>query len=455
MILINIPDNNQQERKYIIRTIFGAFLGLSYQVIVKPSLRNINIKLDNNNAIFFEDHFFNNFSTSKSYLQKANLPKETKAAKNFNQFSVEKNTPIVFGRDYLHVTDSKITCGIDIFASSFFMLTRWEEYVNSTRDEYNRFPGSASTAVKNDFIQRPIVNEYLEMLWNMLVHLGINQKRKKRKFQAIISHDVDLPLLWKNPISFIKKIGGDLVKRNSIKDAAYSFKSYKGYISGKSKDPYDTFEELMALSENCGLKSHFFFLCGGQHKEDGSLPLSHPFMKNLFKKINDRAHVIGFHPSFDSYNSPNIFSQELQELQEASTQTITCGRQHFLRFEVPRTWRLWEAVGMDWESSMYYPDAPGFRCGTCYGFPVFDILERKELRLREVPLVAMEVSWNSYKEYSPEKMYADLNGLVNTVKKYNGIFPLLWHNSSFNTTLWRKFKPVYSEVLKLLKAESN
>ena len=73
-----------------------------------------------------------------------------------------------------------IECGIDIFASSFFMLTRWEEYVNKIRDMHNRFPAYASLACKNNFLDRPIVNEYVEMLWNMLKFLGCKQEKKKR-----------------------------------------------------------------------------------------------------------------------------------------------------------------------------------------------------------------------------------------------------------------------------------
>ncbi len=441
-----MPDNHRPERSYTAKVLFGEMLGLDYKIEWQLHA-DISIQLENKNELKFTDHFFNKFK-SGPYLHAGHLPQEViYISQNKNPFLPEANLPILFGNTELKISSPNIHCGIDIFAGTFLMLTRWEEYINPERDQYNRFPGSASIAVKNDFIHRPIVNEYVEMLWNMLAHLGIKQKRKKRYFKTIITHDVDLPLLWRSSFSFIKKIGGDILKRNSIKDATYSFKSYSSYISGKSKDPYDTFDELMDISENCGLKSHFFFLCGGQHKEDNGLPLSHPFIRNLLKKINERGHVIGFHPSFDSYNNEGIYKQELKILQAASPQTVTCGRQHFLRFDVPGTWQLWEAAGMEWESSMYYPDAPGFRCGTCDGFPVFDVLERKELKVREMPLTAMEVSWNIYEKSSPAKLYAEINGLKNTVKKYNGTFVLLWHNSSFNVPDYIQYSGLYEELL--------
>ena len=70
-------------------------------------------------------------------------------------------------------------------------------------------------------------------------------------------------------------------------------------------------------------------------------------------------------------------------------------------------------------------------------FPAFNFLTRKKLRLREIPLTAMEVTWLSYQKTSPEEMLAALKNLVRTVKKYNGTFVLLWHNSSFHTPEWR------------------
>ena len=96
-----------------------------------------------------------------------------------NKFIPEEDIPVIYGNAKLNIENSKlITCGIDIFASSFFMLTRWEEYVNKSRDLHNRFPGNESLALKFNFLNRPIVNEYVVMLKNMMFTLDQNIKFK-------------------------------------------------------------------------------------------------------------------------------------------------------------------------------------------------------------------------------------------------------------------------------------
>jgi hypothetical protein len=57
MIKIYIPNNNINERKYIIDILFGEFLGLEY--IIEIGSQNYEIILEKNgNKLIIEDHFF-------------------------------------------------------------------------------------------------------------------------------------------------------------------------------------------------------------------------------------------------------------------------------------------------------------------------------------------------------------------------------------------------------------
>ncbi|MCS7165160.1 MAG: hypothetical protein RMJ51_02630 [Candidatus Calescibacterium sp.] len=53
-----------------------------------------------------------------------------------------------------------ITLGIDLFASCFFMLSRWEEYVINKKDIHHRFSGLSSLAYRKGFLEKPIVNQF-------------------------------------------------------------------------------------------------------------------------------------------------------------------------------------------------------------------------------------------------------------------------------------------------------
>ena len=176
-------------------------------------------------------------------------------------------------------------------------------------------------------------------------------------------------------------------------------------------------------------------------------PLQHPEVKNLLKYLVQRGHRIGFHPSYEAFGNPTRFEQELSSLQAITPIEITAGRQHYLRFSNPQTWATWEAAGLLEDSTLGYPEQEGFRCGICHDFPVFDIHQRKRLRLREKPLLAMDVTLAQYQRYTPSQAEAKLAQLRHTVEKYGGDFTLLWHNSSWNTPFWEDWKPVFQTFI--------
>ena len=164
----------------------------------------------------------------------------------------------------------------------------------------------------------------------------------------------------------------------------------------------------------------------------------------VIEKIKDSGCAIGFHPSYNTYNNFELLDSEHKYLEEITECNILFGRQHYLRFEVPTTWQIWEDLGMSWDSSMSYADKEGFRCGVCYDFSVFNIESRKKLKLKEKPLIVMEGSFVGYQSnMNPTIMEQKVRLLRDNVKKYKGEFILLWHNSSFGFPIWHNYKSIY------------
>ena len=445
MIKINIPNNFLSERKYIISILFDEFLGLKYEINIESKTKDYEMILESSKKVIIKDSFFSNFEDSLEYLDKKNIPGKIKFLKN--QFIVEKNIPVIYGNDEFKVKEDEIICGIDIIASSFFMLTRWEEYVNKKRDIHNRFPAAESLVYKYNFLDRPVVNEYVEMLWNMLKYLGCKQKRKEKKYELVLTHDVDNIFKWKNFRLFVRNIAGDVIKRKNVPLALENIRQYFG------KNPYDMFDFLMDLSEKKGIKSHFFFMSGGSSKFDNNYSINQPFLKKIREKIVSREHLIGFHPSYNSYNNQKQWEEEYSNLSTEVLQKVKIGRQHFLRFEVPTTWQIWEDNNMKWDSTLTYPEKEGFRCGTGDEFSVFNILSRKKLNLKEKPLIIMEGTLQNpnYRGLSPIEALKVFKYYFKITKKYESKFTLLWHNSSFDEEGgWLGWKEIYNEIMKLL-----
>lgn len=442
-MIIEIPCSNQAERKYVINTIFNEFLGLEY-LIKETDRQNYSIKLCNNNIITFEDHFFL-LDKELEYLRIDKIPSKIKffSVTIFNRH----NIPIIYGTDHINIEENSISCGLDIVASSFYMLSRWEEFVNKKRDRNNRFSGIESIAYKYGFLHRPIVNEYVEMLWNMLKYLGYEGDRKKREFKIVPTHDVDAPLLYPNLKAIARSVKNSNRTKKILGLIVKSFQIYTSNILQRFNDPYNTFNEIMDISEKANTKSHFFFMSAKKSDYDPGYNLKSNFINKITSSIKKRGHKIGFHPGYYSFNNSEIWAQEYNHLVNELNYDIKSGRQHYLRFETPLTWNIWDKHDMEWDSSLGYADVEGFRCGTCYEFPVFDFINRKVLKLKEKPLILMEGTLVQYQKYTPEEALNKVISLKKTVQKYNGEFVFLWHNSAFNNPVFDDYRHIYKNLI--------
>lgn len=331
----------------------------------------------------------------------------------------------------------------DLVAASFFLLTRLEEQGPKQLDLHGRFPAEQSLAYRNGTLDRPVIHEWADELWQQLLQLGWKGERKRPEFRLSFSCDVDHPRLWWSNVGKLKTLAGALLKRGDLGEAGYWMRNYLFH----SQDPYDVFEEWLNVLEDKQRIGQFNFMGKRPRSSDCWYPIEHPFIRNLIRKIAERGHQIGFHPSYEAFEREDLFLQELASLQELSPVPIRAGRQHYLRFSTPKTWQIWESAGLKEDSTLGYPEAEGFRCGMCQDFPVFDTQQRKMLSLREKPLIAMDITLAQYRNYTPEQAAEKLAQLRKQVEKHGGDFTLLWHNSSWNTPFWEPWKAVFLDFI--------
>lgn len=141
--------------------------------------------------------------------------------------------------------------------------------------------------------------------------------------------------------------------------------------------------------------------------------------------------------SYYSYLDKNKIAAEYRQLKKVCDeldieQESWGSRQHCLRFSVPHTFRNLEHSNINYDATLCHAEKPGFRCGICYEYPVYDIYERRQLNIIEKPLIAMEHSllMPKYGGKGPgPEVLEHLRRLKNICRKYNSQFSLLWHNS--------------------------
>jgi hypothetical protein len=183
------------------------------------------------------------------------------------------------------------------------------------------------------------------------------------------------------------------------------------------------------------LQSAFYLITDHTAGEiDGVYSIFDPWIQQLMRHMHDRGHEIGLHPSYETFRHPERIKLELTYLQQAMEQQGIeqmgiGGRHHYLRWENPITWRAWEAAGLAYDSTLGYADHIGFRCGTCYEYPVFDLQKREAYLLRERPLIVMEQAFfgKMYMNLTHEQALPHVLLLKERCRLFAGEFTLLWH----------------------------
>ena len=444
MLLVWSSKKCMLEKEYVWRVLLKEFLGVEYHLTYDDSVIGYQIQLENNALITFEDDFFGRYSED-DYAHADHVPATVDSLRHelFDQL-----VPVIYGSARLEVEDRQIACGLDIVGSTFFMLTRWEEHVVRQRDEHDRFPLRASLAYRAGFHQRPVVNQYVELLWNMLTHLNAALTRKKRRFRVIPTHDVDRMRRWRGWGQTLRVPYRNVVVERNPARGLHNLRNMLQVKLGLKDDPYDTFDYLMRASEKFSLQSRFYFMAGGETAFDNYYQLGQLKVQDLLETIKSRGHQIGFHPSYNSYTRPLLWRQERDALAALAPRKITKGRQHYLRFEVPTTWQIWEDAGMSVDSSLGYPEAPGFRCGTCYAFPVFNFLTRYTMSLYESPLICSEASLIEHQHLSPRAAEEEVRRVYEETQRYQGNFVLLWHNAALFTEEHTPYRRLYEMILR-------
>lgn len=344
----------------------------------------------------------------------------------------------------------------DILGLIYWMLARCEEVDPPPEllDNHQRFPATASHSFRHGYLDRPIVDEWIGILRQLISRLWPRLPLVQPRFEMVLSHDVDAPSAYAfgPKRSLIRSMAADLAKRRRVGEVLSA-----PWIRMRTRDqlhpadPFNTFDWLMETSESSGIRSAFYFMAGRTSARfDARYDLEHSAISSLIRRLHQRGHQIGLHPSYNTCSHPEILASEAQRVrqlcdEEGIQQDVWGGRMHYLRWQWPTTAYGWVKAGFHYDSTLGYADHPGFRCGTCHPYPMFDPVAMKALPLIQKPLVAMECSVIS-KRYLGLGYGAESLALFQRLKKrcqaVGGQFTLLWHNSHLTTVEDRHFYQV-------------
>lgn len=436
-MLISIPKNCSGEIEYVIDVVFREFLGLSYTIEISETIRNVVVNVGTKSLTITNNFFSSN--DLNLLTTESNIPSDV----NFAKFKLRKQSfdlVVFYGRPKMEISPNEVVLHFDLIGSIFYMLSRWEETLEGQRDNHGRYITSASLAFRQGFIKRPIVNEYVEFIWAILNYLGLLETRRVRDYLIRPTHDIDHLERWNSPGARAKDIVSILGQRKGYSD--YKLQD----CLRKSNDPYVTYGNLQCVAERANSKALFLFMGGGGTKYDSSYSLEKESNKKIIKDVASTGHDVGLHPSYGTYDNLSKLVCEKKNLERILGSSVSKARQHYLRFCPSKTWPAYAASNISEDYTVGYADYVGFRAGVCFDYSAFDLQTRSVLPLKVVPLLIMDVTLFKYMKLDIDAALSEIEDIKSEVKKYNGIFHFLWHNSSLCGFGWGYYKAAFHEL---------
>ena len=423
MIQISCPNNNVPERLYAISVLTGEVLGINQSDIKIRFLddcKNYEI-IAGDRILIIEDHFFNRFDVPLSYLKKENVPNELLY---FHGLGLE--LPIIYGDDKYVREDNTVTIGLDVFASTFFMLTRWEESLLG-REEKGDCDESLLFCVKHRIHQRPVVNEYADLL-RQLLPTGISSQT--RKYEVVLSHDVDgfLTPTWPRIfLDFIKQtISG--APKNTVRHLTWQDK-----INYKKAFPiaFSQFDLYTALTEKYNISEWFYFKVCSKGEAEATYLYDNKEIVNVINRLKAKHNskiVLGFHPSQNVFDNKEQWNREVSRIAGLLKGKPTIGRNHHLLYNhaILRQWEQMSEQPMLLSNCVFHKNL-GFRSGVCVPYHIFDLYQRRMMDLVEYPCQIMDSAIRLHKYESEEALWDDIHLIANWAKRYDGLLVLTWH----------------------------
>lgn len=415
--------------EYVAETLFAAILGIEYEIFTEL------------NKINGAPHI----AYSEEYIAGAVCIKPSGLISERGVRLFEPSVKWVKDLPLLFASEQKDCFPFDIFSASFYMLSRYEEYLSFTPDLHGRFTATSSFAYRAGFLKLPVVD-----LWALLIAESLKEKFpeimfNRNRYRALLTIDVDQAFAYKGR-GFIRSVGG-FVKDISLTGRQPSERLKT--IAGIKDDPYDMFSYLGKQIEENNTEATFFFPVGNPGDHDHNPSHRDGNYISLIQRIS-LEHGCGIHNSYYSSRRDDVLAIETDRFSTITGTPPTKCRQHWLLLRIPSTYRSYISAGIKEDFTMGFADEPGFRAGIARPFRFYDIENEAVTGLMVIPFQFMDGTLRQYKAMSPESALKEIHDLIDVTKKVGGLFVSIWHNTSVaEMNGWEGWRSVFEETLRM------
>lgn len=331
----------------------------------------------------------------------------------------------------------------DIFSASFYLLSRYEEYLPHVKDNHGRFPAKESIAYRQKFLQLPVVDIWAYKLFEQLKDRfpDLEYKPKKYRFTSVLdvttSHSYAYRGLVRGIAGLFYDLGSLKLKRIAERIKVWFY---------PNKDPYDNFSLIIDLHKKYQVKSIFFFQFATYSTYDKNVSPNKNKFRFLIKSIADYS-KIALAASYSSFNNIELLKKEKKNLSGVINRPVDTSRMRYNRIDLPQTYRnLVEAEFTD-DYTMGYTREIGFRAGSCTPFYFYDISLEIQQPIRIHPFTLHDYALANFK--NRDEILNQVDFLYKQVKKVNGDFTTVFSNERLGGALHKvDWKDLYTDLLK-------
>ncbi|NLO03266.1 MAG: hypothetical protein GX126_13255 [Bacteroidales bacterium] len=384
-------------------------------------------------------------TTNSAEFLSSGLPKVNYSNERFgNEFFIKPNsflfyksiskpvvTPLSYNGEHCFFESSgESDLPFDPFAGAFYFVTRFEEYIETVTDNYNRYPSHKSILSEYNLLKKPVVNIWARMLSGKLKerYPAIEIPGPEFKFFSTIDVDNAWGYAHKGFIRCSGALMRAVLKGNFI-EAGERLK----VLTGIRQDPFYTYPLLDEVFKDNEDRVIFFFPLGDYGRYDKNISWKNRNLQELIRNTSAK-YSVGIHPSYssESISGERLLKTEISRFSKITGTKPEKSRQHYVRLRLPETYRRLIDNGIREDYTMGYASQTGFRAGICTPFCFYDLNKDMVTPLKIFPFQVMDVTLHDYLGMTPDQANEEIEILMNEVKKAGGTFISIWHNESLS-----------------------
>jgi len=344
-----------------------------------------------------------------------------------------------FGKNLVTLDGDRVYMAVDLITTAWYLLAQEEERrFPGRRDEHGRLSLGA-TALPPETFERPWIEE-----WGRFFAGALAIKNTVARFgrhpggadwSLVLTHDVDSlseRSLWRA----LRLLTAGVIKlsKTHLRAAGRMFSLLN------RPDRHRCLDECVAA--DAPDRATYFFHAGRRGRWDPEYKLEKLGRELAFLKRTGQE--IGVHYGYETAGEFQKLGAELAAFERATGLPPTGGRAHYLHTRGPEDLYLISQTGLAYDSSLGFPDGPGYRVGTGGPYRVFDSV------LFELPLVVMDGAL--FKKYGEgevdvEDAWGRVRPYLDAAREAGAALCILWHQRVFGPAY-----PVWGEIFRKILA---